>query len=433
MLKTYRLKNGMRVATYNMPTVKSLHLGMSVKGGSIVESEKNNGLAHYMEHMMCQGIPSFKSAELLSNYVESLAGRYNASTSSLVVHFNMTVPFSHLEDAIKIASEVFFHPTFPKEAMEKERIAVLNELKQHFDSRWYKFNKYFRESRYVETSTLQRETIGQEDIIKKLTREDLLEYWKTYFIPQNMYLFIGGNFSDNELEALLSTYMKKNSSTSKFPGFPEISRKDLKGRMVGLRHDPSLQVNYVTLSFPSIDLQSSTRLKIIESVALDILGRYRSSRLFRLLRYQRGLVYGVSASNTWYPGVGHAFIDSEVAQEQLDEVIVLITSTLQEYIEKGPTEAELSFAKHYLTNQWLMAFDSPGSIGDWVEGQLIWRETIQLPEEYIRMVEDISVKDITSLMQKEWDMKKLQLLIQGPIEDTAANKEKYTKLLSPLQ
>ena len=432
MLKTFTLSNGVKVATYAMPTVKSLHIGMSVKGGSMVENAAHNGIAHYMEHMMVQGIPSFPNAELLSNYIESLAGRYNASTSPLLVHFSITVPFSHLEDAIKITSEVFFQPTFPMDAMEKERQAVFNELKQHLDSRWYKFNQYFRKTRYKETSILQRETIGKEQLIKKLTKDDLVSYWKSYFSPENMYLFIGGNFKEKELLDFLETYMAKHPSSGAFSGYPSLSRADLREKFVGIRHDDTLQVNYITFSFPSVEFNASLDLLIKESIALDILGRFRSSRLFKLLRYQKGYVYGVSANDVRWPGVGFSVIDSEVATEHLDEVISLTTQTLREYVSNGPTDAELGFAKHYLTNQWLMAFDSPGSIGDWVEGGLLWRETVSMPEDYIKIIEAVTVEDVQEVMKKYWDMQKLQLIIQGPISDSAENIKKYKAMIASL-
>ncbi len=112
---------------------------MSVKGGSIVESPDKNGLAHFMEHMMVQGSPSFKDAQVLSNYIESMAGRYGASTSRFLVHYYISLPFSKLDNALQITKETFFEPSFPTEALEKERHAVFNELKQHNDSKWYKY------------------------------------------------------------------------------------------------------------------------------------------------------------------------------------------------------------------------------------------------------------------------------------------------------
>ena len=198
MLSTFTLSNGIRVVTYTMSSLRSVHLQLSVKGGSLVENSKNNGVAHYMEHMLVQGIPSLPNVLQMSTFIEGLAGKYNAYTSQLAVSYSMTVPFSATEDAIKIASEVFFEPLFPEESLEKERRAVINEIKQDMDSRWFKFNEFFKDIRFTKKSSLKRKISGTIDIVEKLTKEDLLSYWHEYFSPSNTYLFLIGNLNQAE-------------------------------------------------------------------------------------------------------------------------------------------------------------------------------------------------------------------------------------------
>lgn len=433
MVTTFRLANGLQVAIYNMPTVKSLHIGMSVKGGSIIEKVSENGLAHYMEHMLVQGSPSFPTAQELSNFIESLAGRYGASTSKFLVHFFLSVPFSHLEDALKITSETFFEPLFPKAAMEKERHAVLNELKQHMDSKWYKYNEFVRHVRYASDSLLKREIIGKEKIIDKLTREDLVRYWQYSFSPENMYLFIGGNFDPAKLKELLNQYFGNQKTPESFIPLPKLDNTEMSNRRVALRHDDEFQMNYIDLSFPGINTFSAVKENQIQNIALLILGQLRTSRLFRLLRYEKGLVYGVYADDSLLLGTGLVSITSEVAPEHLDEVVTTIADETKKFIESGPTEDELAFAKHFLSNRWLMSFDNPSNIQGWVEGEFIWKDMIRLPEDYIEIVEKITVADTKQLMQEKWDLSKLNLIIQGPIKETAANEKKYTKMIENLK
>src|SRR5687767_10339935 len=114
MLKTFTLKNGIKVATYNLPQLKSVHIRISAKGGVVTEKPSKNGVAHFMEHMLVQGIPSLPNVDEFSRYIESLAGTYGANTESTLVRFNLTIPFTHLETGLKIASEVFFEPLFPE-------------------------------------------------------------------------------------------------------------------------------------------------------------------------------------------------------------------------------------------------------------------------------------------------------------------------------
>ena len=433
MIKKFSLKNGIKVASYRTPELRSFHLRLSVKGGSLGEDESNNGLAHFMEHMLVQGIPSYKNAQDLSEYVESLAGSYGAFTTTLNVSYSISVPILYAEEAIKIASEVFFQPLFPEAAIEKERNAVINEIKQKMDSRWYKFNQFFVQNRYRLGSPLQIKTVGSIDAVKKLTREDLLHYWEKYFIPRNTYLVVDGNVEDEKLQGLLEKYFQRTKSKSDFVGYPELSNREFSDKLVAIRQDEELKVNYVDFTFPCLSMTDDLLDRIQQNIALVILGRLRSSRLFRLLRYQKGLVYDVSSSDSQLPGIGFANISSEVSSENLDEVTRLIAQTLEEFVRKGPTKEEVEFTKNYISNIWLMAFDDPDSIADWMENELLWKDMMRLPEEYIDMIRNVEPKDILRVIQKYWDLAKLNLIIQGPIEDSDKNKEKFSTIIEKLK
>lgn len=432
MLAKFTLSNGIHVVTYRIPSLKSFHLRLCVKGGSLVESDEKNGIAHYMEHMLVQGIPSFPTAEMLSAYIERLAGNYGASTSQNLVSFSMVVPTSHKEDAIKIGSEVFFKPLFPQEAMEKERRAVINEIQQDMDSRWYKFQEFFKKTRYTPESILQRRIGGTIDTVESLTRQDLITYWETYFIPTNTYLFILGDFEQSELGTLLANYFSTDTSNKSFTGYPLFSDTDLSKRTIAIRSDKSLQVNYLELLFGRISKDEPLRERMKQAVALITLGQLRSSRLFTLLRYQKGLVYGVGASDIRYPGVGYAHITSEVASEHLDEVLSLIVAVLLKFIQEGITTEELSITKNYLSNSAQMAFDNPSSIANWIQDDFLWEDTILLPDEYIAILQSITKQEIDEHIQLRWTHEKLNLIIQGPLDDTEEQKEKMKKIISDL-
>ncbi|MGL5830859.1 MAG: M16 family metallopeptidase, partial [Candidatus Altimarinota bacterium] len=113
MLIHFELENGLKVAGYQIPTVKSVSLQLIVKGGASCDLEGKSGTAHLMEHMLLQGIPSLPNAEILTEYIESRAGYVNAYTSFDTVELILKMPFKYLEDVVKIAAEVFFQPLFP--------------------------------------------------------------------------------------------------------------------------------------------------------------------------------------------------------------------------------------------------------------------------------------------------------------------------------
>ena len=176
MLKTFTLKNGIKVATYSVMGMKSVFLSESVKGGSIFDTAKTSGTAHFMEHILVEGTPSYPNVEILSNFIEGLAGRYSAYTYSQHIKFSLNAPINHLEDVIKIASEVFFQPLFPIDSIERERGAILEEVKGRQDAHWYKNSKFFSDIRFKKNHPLLLDGGGQIDTVNKVQRQDLISY-----------------------------------------------------------------------------------------------------------------------------------------------------------------------------------------------------------------------------------------------------------------
>ena len=432
MLNTYTLTNGVKVATYKLPSLKSIHLRASIKGGSIVERKNNSGVAHFMEHMLVQGTPSHPNAESFSRYIESMAGNYGAFTERLVVSFYLTVPATNVDDAVRIGDEVFFDPIFDQSAIERERIAIIDEVSQRRDSHLYKISQYFLSSRFRRHHPLILDGGGTINTLKKLTRDDLIGYWKKYFYPENTYIHVSGNFSDELLKFSLEKYFGSRKPSRKVTAFPAMSNTDFASEQVSIRTDAKLSTCYVDLTFPSIGMCDDLLLRIKQNLALVILGQLRNSRLFRLLRYQKGLVYDVRAGTSSYPGLGYVYVSLEVGKDYLDHALSLIVNEINTFITNGPSEEELIFAKNYLTSQWLMAFDHPSSIAGWVESHLLWDDKILLPEDYAKIIQTITADDVVALMAEKWDFNKVHLSMQGPISNSAAKKLSYSQMLSKL-
>ena len=433
MLDNFTLKNGIRVATYRMRSLRSIHLRINIKGGSILEKKDKSGLAHFLEHMLIQGIPSLPNAEAMSDYIERLAGSYNASTGEFTINFIITVPATHLKDAVKIASEVFFEPLFPETALERERGAITEEIKQRMDSQEYKIRKFVRESRFVKNSPLIKSVAGNIKDVAKITKQDINSFWEEVFVAGNTYISITGNFDKRKLQQLLVRYFDRYEPKSLKNKIPTFTYNELSGKNVSLRFDPKLKSNYIDLSFPTLRLEHDLLLRLRQSVILAVLVNLSRSRMFRLLRHQKGLVYGINASSYIINGLGYTAIASECSKEKLEEVISLVVQELATFVKNGPTEEELQITREFLSNQWLMSFDHPSSIANWIEGDLIWEEKISLPEEMIEIIQNTTCENLVELMQKYWDFKKVNLVIQGSTRNTKENCDKFSEILKKLE
>lgn len=432
MLQTLTLKNGIKVATYSVPQMKSVYISAAVKAGSIFDTKKTSGTAHFMEHILVQGTPNFPSVEVLSDYIESLAGNYNAFTDIQIIKFYINGPINHLEDLVKITSEVFFEPLFPETSIERERGAIREEIKERLDRDWYKKSEFFRQVRYRKNHPLLPDGGGTIETINKITKKNIVDYWSKFFYPKNTYLSIVGGFDTIKLKDLLNQYFGKNKSKKSFPGYPAVSNNDLSDRQVAIRFDKSLNTCNIDFSFPSIGDDKPLPMHIPQNVANNILGRLHSSRLYRLLRQQLGLVYSINMGSVTYQNFGYVYISTQVDAEKVLEVISLITKELSKFLSKGPTEDEINFAKNYAINRVLMQFDHPRNIADWIEDDLLWQDKVYTTEEYVELIKKVTKKDIMEFMQKYWDFSKLNLVVQGKVENSKANIKKFEKILKVL-
>lgn len=432
MLRTFTLKNGLKVATYSIPEMRSVHIGIAFKGGSIFDTSRTSGLTHLMEHLLVQGIPSLPNVEDFSDYVEGLAGGYNAVTYSQSVRFHMNAPAAHLEDSLRITAEVSFEPLFLTEAIEREKCAVMEEIKQREDALWYKRWKFFVSQRYKKGHPLLLDTAGSIGVVEKLNREDLVKHWKKFFIPKNGYLVVVGGLDNETAAKLIRNYFEKYQIAGDFPGFPKLTENDLSEKKVAIRSDESLRSCYIDMNFPSVSDQATLKERLPRILIKNILGNLRGSRLYRLLRQRRGLVYDVGIDSSSHQYFGYENIYCQVAKDNLGEVIRLIVQELAAFVKSGPTAEELAFAKEHAKNRILMQFDHPSAIADWISGDLMWEDKIYTPEEYAGLINKVSAEDIKKFMQKYWDFDKLNLVIQGAVKNSKKNVDKFSKILEEL-
>lgn len=433
MLNTFTLKNGLKVATYSIPEMRSVFLNLSVKGGSIFDTKEKCGVAHFMEHMLVQGIPSLPNVDLFSSFIEGLSGSYNALTYSQQVKFIASVPNNHLKDILKIGSEVFFEPLFPADALERERQAVLEEIRQNQDGVGYKNSKFFAKTRYKKGHPLLLDGGGAIETVTKLIRDDLVKYWSDFFYPKNTYLTLVGGFDKDAVKEIICEYFEKYNAPSTFPGFAKITNDHLSNRRVAIRFDPKLKTCYIDLTFPSISDEKPIFEHVRQSTVKSILGGLRRSRLYSLLRQKRGLVYDVGAGSLAFPYFGYMYIYSQVAVEKLDEVIDLISKELVSLYQGGVTQEELDYAKNYAINRTLMQFDHPSAIGEWISNDLMWEDKVYTPEEYVEIIKKVTLNNVNEFMRDFWDFSKLNLTIQGPVKSSEASVKKFEELVEVIK
>src|SRR3954452_20404339 len=195
------LPNGFRVVTETMPYVRSVSLGVWIGSGSRVERVPENGLSHFIEHMVFKGTKS-RSAEDIAKSVDSVGGGLDAFTSKELVSFNTKVLDEHLPYAFDVLSDLVLNPLFREEDIEKEKGVILEEIKMEADQPEFVLHEAFI-GNFWKGHGLGRPILGTKETVKKFTREMLFDFYNRVYSPKNITITAAGNLDHDQIVNLV--------------------------------------------------------------------------------------------------------------------------------------------------------------------------------------------------------------------------------------
>ena len=289
-VKEKKLANGLTVLFYPYNREDVVTVKLCVKVGSTYETEKEAGLTHLIEHMIFKGTETKKPEDIVGA-IEALGGYMNAFTSYDYTCYYAAGPSNITEKALDILSDVVFHPYFDPVELEKEKEVVIEEMKMRLDNPMVVLFEEVMKASYKEYP-YRRPIIGYENTVRSFKREDLLNFVKEFYTPENMILTIVGNVSEDYLFSLVNKYFtnlpeRKLNKVS----FPEESYTD-HPTLVWVKRDVKEGYFVFTLPAPSFREDDAPLLDILA----QILGGGESSRLYLRLKRELNLVKNISAS-----------------------------------------------------------------------------------------------------------------------------------------
>src|SRR6202034_2685473 len=194
---TTTLPNGIKVLTETMPHVRSVSVGVWVSSGSRRETAEQNGISHFIEHMLFKGTEN-RSAEAIARSVDSIGGNLDAFTAKEMVCFNTKVLDEHLPIAMDVLSDLVLNPSFRDEDIEKEKGVILEEIKMDADSPDYLVHEIFS-SNFWKDHPLGKPILGTRETVKRFDRQMIDEYYRAVYAPSNLLLTAAGNLKHDVL------------------------------------------------------------------------------------------------------------------------------------------------------------------------------------------------------------------------------------------
>ena len=351
MIKKYTCQNGARVILENIPTVRSVAIGIWIKTGSRDETPELNGISHFLEHMFFKGTAT-RSAREIAEAFDSIGGQVNAFTSKEYTCYYAKVLDTHASYALEILSDMFFHSAFDQEELEKEKNVVYEEIKMYEDTPDDIVHDMLSKAIYAD-HPLGYPILGTESTLETFTPDTLREYVHEMYTPDRVVVSIAGNVTEGlvkEAEDYFGTYEGGKNR-------PDIEKPQF--RINKLSRKKETEQAHLCLGFEGLPIGHPKMYSL--TTLNNILGGSMSSRLFQEVREQRGLAYSVYSYHSAYQDSGMVTVYGGTGSNQLDSLFETIQDTLNQLKKEGITEKELKNSKEQLKGSLMLGLESTNS------------------------------------------------------------------------
>ena len=388
MVSTYKCNNGLRIVSEPIPHFRSVAVGVFVRAGSRDERPEENGLTHFIEHMLFKGTKT-RSAKQIAREFDRIGGDMNAYTSKEYTCYYAKVLDHHAEHAVEVLADMFFHSTMDPGEIEKERQVVLEEINMTEDMPDDDVHEQLWKVMYPDHS-MGDPILGSEETLAQFTKEKIEEFMERHYTPKNTVISVAGNITPEllrKIESCFGNFERKDAE--KIYTSPDFRSGS------SIKHKETEQ-GHLCLGYPGVSL---TDHRLFDFAVLNnIIGGSMSSRLFQEIREDRGLAYSIYSYHSPYSDHGSFAIYGGTANEQLPEMMDMIKTTLESAWLKGIQEEEVADSKEQLKGSLLLGMESTSArMNRNGKHELLLGEH-QNYEEILKSIDDVSVEKVQSVM-----------------------------------
>ncbi len=349
-IQVTRLPSGLTVVTETMDRVETVSIGAYVATGTRNETAEENGASHFLEHMAFKGTERRTAAEIAEE-VENVGGHINAYTAREQTAYYVKFLKEDLALGADIIGDILTHSTFAPEEFERERGVILQEIGQANDTPDDIIFDHFQLTAYPD-QPMGRPTLGSEDGIRGMQREQLTSYMHRHYAAGNTVIAAAGNLQHDTVVDLARQHFADLPS--------EMPHPFLRGAYAGgeFREGRDLDQVHIVLGFPSVSYGDPDYYPAL--LLSTLLGGGMSSRLFQEIREKRGLVYSIYSFSAPFLDSGLFGIYAGTGEKEAAELVPVTLEELRK-VQHGVTESELARARAQVKASLLMSLESTGS------------------------------------------------------------------------
>jgi len=405
------LDQGLRVLTSTMPHTRSVSVGFFIAVGSRYETKVENGVTHFIEHMLFKGTAKRPKARDIAVAIEGIGGMFNASTGRELTTYWTKVGQDHFSIALDVLADMLLNSKLEEEELKKERGVIIEEINMTLDhpSDWVHL---LATELIWPDHPLGRDQAGTKESVSGITRPMVQAYISRHYQPANTVLAIAGNVDHDrvveEATAQLSAWQRKpdNSYTPM-----NLAQEEARVRL----ERGNTQQAHLALVLPGVCRFDDDKYNL--SLLNTILGQGMSSRLFLEVREKRGLAYSVYSYISPLLDTGLMGVYAGVDAEQIEQALQAILEELDKMRQAPVSDDELEKAKEFIKGRLQLQMEDSFSVASWIGRQESLEDRVLSVDEVLQKVDAVTTADIQRVAQRLIRQDKLNLAVIGSFDE----------------
>jgi predicted Zn-dependent peptidase len=405
------LKNGLRVVTETMPQTHSASICIFLGVGSRYETDARAGISHFIEHVLFRGTEKRPTSRDISEAIEGVGGVLNGATDRESTVYWCKVARPHFDMAFDVLADMLLHSKLEPDDVEKERTVIIEEINMSYDAPSSKVGLIIEKLLWPRTP-LGRDIAGTKKSVSSISRDDLLKFISSQYLPSNTVVSIAGNVTHAEAVKAVNKCLGVWTGAGQRPGFTPYQERLLERVEIEQR---DIEQTHMCIALPGLSLADPARFTL--DMINVILGEGMSSRLFAEVRDKLGLAYSVQSYVDHLADTGSFIVYAGVDTAKAALALEAIIHQLMRFRTERVSDQELTKAKEMTKGQLLLRLEDSRNVAAWLGGQEITRGSILTVEEVVERVDAVTSADIKKLAASLIARKKMRLAVVGPKQD----------------
>lgn len=418
MIFEKRMPNGARMIGEYLPHFRSISFGVWFGTGSVKETSGEEGLSHFLEHMLFKGTQRRTAAGIASE-MDGLGAQLNAFTSKECTCYFVKAMDEHIDRAVDVLSDLIYNSAFQPEEIEKEKGVVVEEILMVEDSPEDLVHEILSQTFYA-PHPLSKPILGHQESVRAFKQEDLFNYTQKHYTAHNMVIAAAGNINEKRLSELCDRFFE-NAPPGEIEYMPEPFEAAKKRFEV---REKDVEQAHICLGFPAFPRDHDLLYPLF--VLNNALGGTMSSRLFQKIREEKGLAYSVYTFPASYSNCGMFGIYAGSGAPQAPEVIKLILEELQGVLRSGLQDDEFERSKEQLKGSYILGQESTSGRMNSIGKSKLLLDRVDSEETVLEKINNVTPDDVRGILDTVLDTSKMTVALVGRVN---ALKEQIEKLI----